>query len=65
MEMSESEELVNVVIEAAVETDGRKKLQCADAFRIAKRFDVGAGRIGRICNDNNIKICACQLGCFK
>ena len=63
--MSEDVKLVNVVIEAAVETDGRKKLPCAKAFQIAKRFGIGVGRIGRICNENNIKICACQLGCFK
>lgn len=47
------------------EPDGRRKLPCSEAFELAKRFDVKIVEVGRICNRNNIKICKCQLGCFK
>ena len=42
-----------------------KKISCAEAFDIARKYDAKPAEIGRICNDNNVKICKCQLGCFK
>jgi len=63
--MSNESELVNAVIEAAIEIDGRKKLACAEAFRLAEQLDVKVLEIARICNTSNIKICKCQLGCFR
>lgn len=47
------------------EPDGRKKLTCAEAFELARQFEVEIIEIGRICNQNNVRICKCQLGCFK
>lgn len=63
--MDKSEDLINTVIERAQEIDGRKKLACAEAFKLAQEFQVEAVEIGRICNKQNIKICKCQLGCFS
>ena len=63
--MNEKSKLVDAIIEAASEIDGRKHLPCATAFQLAKRFDVKVLEIGRVCSDKNIRICNCQLGCFK
>ena len=61
--MGKKEELVDAVLKAA---DGdRKTLTCAEAFTIAQDHEAGLTEIGRICNDNEVKICSCQLGCFK
>ncbi len=63
--MSKKSELADAVIEAASEIDGRKKLPCAAAFQLAGRFGVKVLEIGHVCNAKNIRICKCQLGCFK
>jgi len=48
-----------------VETVGEKRrLACAKAFRIAKDLDVTLKDISRMCEEENIKISGCQLGCF-
>ncbi len=62
--MDKSNDLINTVLERAQEIDGRKKLACAEAFKLAQELDVEAAEIGRICNQQNIRICKCQLGCF-
>ncbi|MBA7699503.1 hypothetical protein ES703_108200 [subsurface metagenome] len=63
--MGKEGDLINAVLERAQETDGRKKLACAEAFELAQKFEVEVIEIGRICNRNNIRICKCQLGCFE
>jgi len=63
--MGKEEDLINAVLERAQETDGRKKLACAEAFELAKEFEVEVIEIGRICNLHNIRIRKCQLGCFE
>ena len=63
--MTETRELIDAVLTASNEENGKKKLACADAFELTKKFDVEIIEIGRICNHQNIKICKCQLGCFK
>jgi len=63
----DKEELINAVLESASggqEIDGRKKLACAEAFELAQEFGVEVIEIGRICNQHNIRIRKCQLGCF-
>jgi len=64
-EMEKSAELVEAVRKTAVERDGQLILSCAQAFKIADQYDAGLGDIGRICNEERIKIVRCQLGCFK
>ncbi len=54
-----------LVTEAAVERNGRKTITCACAFEIHRQHGIALKEIGRICNENGIRICECQLGCFK
>ena len=63
--MGKKEELINAVLERAQKSDGKKKLTCAEAFELAQKFKTEIIEIGRTCNQNNIRICKCQLGCFK
>ena len=66
--MNKKEQLVKAILKVADNeqtSDGRKKLTCAEAFDLAKRFETEIIQIGRICNQNNIRIYKCQLGCFR
>ena len=58
------EEKKQVVNEAADETDGKKKLACAQAFKISKEHGIALKDIRKLCDENGIKIYRCQLGCF-
>ena len=40
------------------------KLPCAAAFRIAGEFKITPREVGEACNRLQIRIRACQLGCF-
>ncbi len=60
-----AEELKEVVVEAAVEIDGKKKLPCAKTFKLAEKHSVSLKDIGECCNENGIRITKCQLGCFE
>ncbi len=63
--MGKKEDLINAVLKRAQEADGTKKLACAEAFELAKEFEAEVIEIGSICNQHNIRICKCQLGCFR
>jgi len=39
-------------------------LVCKDALAAAEQLGIPPGRIGKICNENEIRIVNCQLGCF-
>jgi hypothetical protein len=58
------ENLISAVLKKAALIDGRKMLTCAEAFELARQFQAKVIEIGRICNQHNIKIHKCQLGCF-
>ena len=62
--MGKEEDLIEAVLERAQEVDGKKKLSCAEAFELAQQFDAKIIEVGRICNQQNVKIRRCQLGCF-
>ncbi len=62
--MGKEQNLTNAVVELACQSDGKRKLACAQAFKLAGEFGVAVIEIGRVCNHNDIKICKCQLGCF-
>jgi hypothetical protein len=50
---------------AAAGTDGEKRtLSCAEAHRIADEHGVERQLVGRICNDNQVRVTTCQLGLF-
>lgn len=66
--MDRKEQLVDAVLKSAQsgrQPDGRKQLNCAEAFALAEKYEANIAEIGRICNQNNVKIRKCQLGCFK
>ncbi len=42
--------------------DGR--LECKYALELAEELEVSPARIGRVCDEENIRIVNCQLGCF-
>jgi hypothetical protein len=60
-----SEELTKLISDATVEIDEKQKLTCGKAFQLAEQHSVSLKEIGDCCNENNIKIANCQLGCFK
>jgi hypothetical protein len=62
--MTSEQKLADAVIEQARQDGGEKMLTCAEAFKLAKRFDAEIIEVGRICNRAGIKIRKCQLGCF-
>lgn len=41
------------------------EIQCPKAFEIEEKYGISKLDIARFCNQNGIKIRACQLGCFK
>jgi len=60
------DEMMARAIEPAVrEIDGRRTLACAMAFEIAREHGLALRDIGTWCNENDVRIRACQLGCFE
>jgi hypothetical protein len=60
--MSENEKMIT---NAAVLRDGKKKLSCAQAFKLSKEHNISLKEIGETCNKQGIKLMECQLGCFE
>lgn len=60
-----SEELKKIIENATVEIDEKQKLPCARAHKLAEKNNISLKEIGDCCNDNDIKISSCQLGCFQ
>lgn len=63
--MTKEQGLIEAVLEKAKELDGKKQLTCKEAFELAEEFGVQILEVGRICNQKNIRIRRCQLGCFR
>ncbi len=40
------------------------KIECKEAFKIAEELGISRDEVGKVLNDNKIKIVQCQLGCF-
>ena len=59
------EELINEILNLSFKEGEIIKLTCAGALSIAEKFGIEPLEVGSICNDRNIKLCKCQLGCFK
>ncbi|MHC4916752.1 MAG: hypothetical protein ACYTGB_14800 [Planctomycetota bacterium] len=58
-------ETVRAAVLAAAKTEGdRRTLSCADAHHIADEQSVDRRLVGEICNDEGIRVVACQLGLF-
>jgi len=63
--MKSQEELTKAIIERSKEVNGRRTLTCVQAFGLAGELGVEPIQIGRICNQENIRLGGCQLGCFS
>jgi hypothetical protein len=63
--MTQDQDIITAISERTHNIEGRDKLTCSDAFELAEKFNMEIIQIGRLCNERNIKICKCQLGCFK
>lgn len=44
--------------------NGKKVIECSDAYKAAYACQVKIEEVAKEINDNNIKIIKCQLGCF-
>jgi len=64
MSADKEKEVVEAVLAAAREEDGKKKLSCPEASALAEKLGVSKSVIGQICNRNDVRLCKCQLGCF-
>ncbi|MBN1593542.1 MAG: hypothetical protein JW941_09910 [Candidatus Coatesbacteria bacterium] len=63
--LKSTEELMSAISAASYAEGDRQRLNCKDAFAIAERLGLGLNEISRACNQNNIRISKCQLGCFE
>jgi len=61
----DDQDLMNAVCAAAFEENGRRKLACVQAFELSAELGVPLLDINRVCNREGIRICKCQLGCFR
>ena len=56
----EKEELLEKIKEIAPQG----KISCSDAHKLAEKMGIHPIEVGKVCNDANIKILGCELGCF-
>lgn len=56
-----TEELRDTIKSQAVEG----KVSCKAMLELAEKTETPSKQIGKICNELDIKVSACQLGCFK
>jgi len=40
------------------------RITCSDARQLAEKLNIHPSDVGKACDEANIKICACELGCF-
>ena len=52
------------LIASVKKASGDGRLTCEKAHELGKDLDVPLQEIGAVCNELNIKIKDCQLGCF-
>ncbi len=45
-----------------VVTDG--KITCTEARKLAEELQVDPSEIGKLCDEEKVKIISCELGCF-
>ena len=62
---TEREHLIDIITQKTFRDGDKVKLPCAAAFTIAEQNGVNIADIGSVCNELNIRICKCQLGCFE
>jgi len=60
-----NEKILAEIKKNCAEIDGKYKLPCAVAFKLAEELQIGLKEITNICNAHKIKVNKCQLGCFE
>ncbi len=63
-EYSEEKLLELIQVQTYREND-RIKFKCPDALKLAAELGIDPLKIAAVCNRHDIRIAACQLGCFK
>ncbi len=58
-------ELLAAIRGLTYEENGTTKLACGTAHDFAGKDAAILKEIGRLCNDHDIRITRCQLGCFE
>ena len=59
------EKLLEAVQKQVQDVDGKRKLNCAGALALARQFGVSPTEIRRVCDEQDIRVNHCQLGCFE
>jgi hypothetical protein len=62
--MASKKEQLELIVEACEEKEGKKRLTCAAAFKLVEEHGLKIKEIGKVCDEQKIKIIKCQLGCF-
>lgn len=52
------------IIEAICAASENNRLSCEKAHELSRLHEIPLREIGAICNELNIRISSCQLGCF-
>lgn len=55
-----TEEIQSILKQEGITTE----IPCPKAFEISAKYGITKADLSAYCNENNIKIRACQLGCF-
>lgn len=56
--------MLEVIEGYCIMKNDKKCLACSDAAKIAEELKISVPEVGKLCNENGIKIMSCQLGCF-
>ena len=59
------EELRALLDKHITHKDGKSYLSCRAAFQASAENGIPLSDIAKFCHRDDIRICACQLGCFK
>jgi hypothetical protein len=63
--MKTQEELARIVLDRSKEVNGKRILTCAEALSLAAELGVEPRQIGSACDQGNVRLGSCQLGCFS
>ena len=62
--MDQNEKIRERILQKIELIEEKKQLSCRKAHKIAEEFNMPLIEVGRICEEEKVKIYACQLGCF-
>ncbi|MCK5073850.1 MAG: hypothetical protein KAQ98_10520 [Bacteriovoracaceae bacterium] len=62
--MKNQDQVKAELLKLSVEKKGKKFISCSNASKVAEQFNIEKTDVGRICNQENIKMEKCQFGFF-